>query len=56
MLAGEPLEIALPLGVWGRPAIHPDGRRFAFATTVNRDTAADVWVLRNFLPESQPKK
>jgi Tol biopolymer transport system component len=46
---GKTLEIVLPLWLWDRPTVHPDGQRVAWACVVNPDTAADVWVMRNFL-------
>ncbi|MBN2409942.1 MAG: PD40 domain-containing protein, partial [Candidatus Aminicenantes bacterium] len=48
---GESLEIVLEQRLGDRPTVHPDGRRIAFGSNVNHDTDADVWVMRNFLPE-----
>ncbi len=52
---GEPQEIVLPKGLYDRPTVHPDGQRIAFGHLANHDTSADVWVMRNFLPESDKR-
>jgi Tol biopolymer transport system component len=54
---GEPQKITLkPWRPWDRPTIHPDGQRIAFSLLSNYDSSADVWVMRSFLPETEPRK
>lgn len=45
----EPLDLSLPN--LGHPRVSPDGRTVAF---VAGTTASEVWVLEQFLPESEP--
>jgi Tol biopolymer transport system component len=35
--------------------VHPDGRHIAFHIASEIDTAADVWVMKDYLPETQPQ-
>jgi Tol biopolymer transport system component len=50
---GEPAEIVLQRGFWDRVSVHPDGQRIAFGSSLNYDSDADVWAMRNFLPEPE---
>lgn len=53
---GQIREVSLPRSFWDRITLHPVGGQIAFTTQLNADSDADVWVMRNFLPESAPKK
>ena len=50
---GQPQEINLGKSFWAAFTIHPDGRQIAFASQLNPDSDADVWVMQNFLPEQE---
>jgi Tol biopolymer transport system component len=56
MDGGQIHEINLQKSFWDRITLHPDGGRIAFTTQLNTDSDADVWVMRNFLPQSTPEK
>jgi Tol biopolymer transport system component len=45
-------ELPLEAKFSGKVSLHPDGQRVAFGVTTTPDTASDVWVMSNFLPNS----
>ncbi|MFN2498719.1 MAG: tetratricopeptide repeat protein [Pyrinomonadaceae bacterium] len=50
---GEPQRLGLPSERLRDLALHPDGKRLAFAAG---QTKNEVWVMKNFLPLTQPRK
>jgi Tol biopolymer transport system component len=49
---GKAQKTGLALEQVGPVGVHPDGRRIAFDSGRRRDSAHEVWVMEDFLPES----
>jgi len=48
---GAVQEMVLGVQTLAALTVHPDGRQIAFQSASEIDTAADVWVMRDYLPE-----
>ena len=49
---GDAQKVGLAMEEIGLGGVHPDGRRIVFDFGQRKESAQEVWVMENFLPES----